>query len=80
MDGNSGLDGGEMTEKQLKLMMVKCLAMLCLGVVVGIFFTYIAYECVDCPPSLLGWMFGIAFGLMLFFIGISIGMDDGDDD
>ena len=68
-----------MTDKQLKLWFVKCLAMLCLGVVIGILFTYIAYECVDCPPSLVGWMFGIAVCLTLFFAGINIGMESDDD-
>lgn len=69
-----------MTEKQLKLMMVKCLAMLFLGVVAGIIFTYIIYECVDCPPNALGVFFGGAICLTLFFTGVSIGIDEGDDD
>jgi len=69
-----------MTDKQLKLWFVKGMALLFLGVVAGIIFTFIIYNCVDCPPNLLGWFLGIAFCLTLFFAGISIGMESDDDD
>lgn len=66
--------------KQVKIWMTKLVAMLFLGAVVGILFSYIISNCVDCPDGWQTVLFWVSVAGMLFFTGLAIGMESDDDE